>query len=77
MSVRKAHGWCWKNQANQANPTGLHLEFTGAEGRTMSVEMLFDGYETKSSVADYVNDLNTMASVLESSSPDENHAAAR
>jgi hypothetical protein len=72
LQVDKNIPWSKKNQANQANPTGLHLEFTGAEGRTMSVEMLFDGYETKSSVADYVKDLNTMASVLESSSPDEN-----
>ena len=35
------------NQANRRTTTGIHLEFTGAEGRSMSVELLFDGYETQ------------------------------
>jgi len=73
LQVDKNVPWQKKNQANQANPTGLHLEFTGAEGRTMSVELLFDEYETKDgSVAQAVKDLNWMASVLESTSKDEN-----
>lgn len=63
--------WSKKNQANQANPTGLHLEFTGAEGRSMSVEMLFDGYEQKKSVSDSVDALYTMASVIDPTSPSE------
>jgi hypothetical protein len=72
LQVDKNIPWSKKNQANQANPTGLHLEFTGAEGRTMSVELLFDGYEQKKSVAKPVEDLNKMASVWDGSSPDEN-----
>jgi phage protein U len=65
--------WQKKNQANQANPTGLHLEFTGAEGRTMSVELLFDEYETGASgkVVQAIKDLNWMASVLNSTSTKE------
>ncbi len=73
LQVDKNIPWQKKNQANQANPTGLHLEFTGAEGRTMSVELLFDEYETKDgSVASKVADLNKMASVIDGSSSDEN-----
>lgn len=73
LQVDKNVPWQKKNQANQANPTGLHLEFTGAEGRTMSVELLFDEYEKPNgSVAKAVKDLNWMASVLESTSTDEN-----
>jgi len=63
--------WSKKNQANQTNATGLHLEFTGAEGRSMSVELLFDGYEQKTSVSDSVNALYTMASVIDPASPNE------
>ena len=63
--------WSKKNQSNQTNATGLHLEFTGAEGRSMSVEMLFDGYEEKKSIADAVNTLYTMASVIDPTSPNE------
>lgn len=38
------------------------LEFTGAEGRSMSVELLFDGYETNTDVhTTYVDKLLTMA----------------
>jgi hypothetical protein len=73
LQIDKNVPWQKKNQANQANPTGLHLEFTGAEGRTMSVELLFDEYEKPNgTVAKAVKDLNWMASVLESTSKDEN-----
>lgn len=65
-------GWSKKNQANQANPTGLQLEFTGAEGRSMSVELLFDGYETKKSVATQIKMLQQMASVIDAKATDEN-----
>jgi len=73
LQVDKNVPWQKKNQANQANPTGLHLEFTGAEGRTMSVELLFDEYEKPDgSVSKAVADLNKMASVIKPDSDDEN-----
>jgi phage protein U len=73
LQVDKNIPWSKKNQANQANPTGLHLEFTGAEGRTMSVELLFDEYEKPNgSVAAAVAALNKMASVIDGESSDEN-----
>src|SRR5438876_667992 len=56
--------WQKKSQANKSNETGIQLEFTGAEGREMTLELLFDGFESGTSVADQIQTLNTMASVM-------------
>jgi hypothetical protein len=71
LQVDKSVPWQKKSQANQANQTGIQLEFTGAEGRSMTLELLFDGFEAKKSVAKQVDDLNWMASVLDPKAPDE------
>jgi hypothetical protein len=63
--------WQKKSQANKSNETGIQLEFTGAEGREMTLELLFDGYETGTSVADKIQTLNTMASVMNPNDADE------
>jgi hypothetical protein len=52
----------------KANANGLQVEFTGAEGRSMSLVLLFDGYETKGqagklTVTESVKLLQQMASV--------------
>jgi len=51
------------------------LEFTGAEGRTMSVELLFDGYEPEGGrsvdVAGQVKILEEMARVINPKSTEE------
>jgi hypothetical protein len=50
--------------------SGIHLEFTGAQGRSLSVELLFDGYEKGASsgfsvdVAGEVSKLEHLASVI-------------
>jgi len=52
----------------------LEVEFTGAEGRTMTVEMLFDGFEEKGrkvDVKDMVDRLTQMATVIDPESKDE------
>jgi hypothetical protein len=72
LQVDKSVPWQKKNQANKTDAVGIQLEFSGAEGRTMSVELLFDGYEGKKSVADPIKALNDMASVIDAKSPDEN-----
>ncbi len=55
---------------NKANANGLQLEFTGAEGRSMTVDMLFDVYEEKSlSVRDSVAILERLAAVRQPNSP--------
>src|SRR5687768_4789448 len=55
---------------------GIALEFTGAEGRSMSVEMLFDGYEPSNGrsvdVAAQVGILETLAAVRFPKSKKEN-----
>lgn len=51
----------------KGTPGQIKLEFTGAEGRSMSVELLFDGVEQKEAggkkVAQAIADLETLASV--------------
>ncbi|HUJ61582.1 MAG TPA: hypothetical protein VLX92_23920 [Kofleriaceae bacterium] len=64
--------WSKVNQANNSNTQGIHLEFTGAEGREVTVELLFDGYEQGASVADQVGALQTLASVWKPDSKKEN-----
>ena len=68
--------WSKVNQANQSQAAqggqGIHLEFTGAEGRSMSVELLFDGYEQKKSVAGNIANLEKLASVIDPTATDEN-----
>lgn len=62
--------------SNTSQPGEIRLEFTGAEGRTMQVELLFDGFETngatpKGTVAGSIADLETLASVRDPGSPDD------
>lgn len=71
LQVDKTVPWQKKSQANQAGQTGIQLEFTGAEGRSMTLELLFDGYEAKRSVSKQVDDLNWMASVIDPKSSEE------
>lgn len=72
LQVDKTVPWQKNPQANKSPEKGIQLEFTGAEGRSMSIELLFDGYETKTSVSDQVDALNKMASPIKAGSKDEN-----
>jgi hypothetical protein len=72
LQVDKSIPWKANPQANKSPEKGIQLEFTGAEGRTMTVEMLFDGYEETKSVARPIADLNKLASPLEPGNTDEN-----
>lgn len=57
---------------SSGNP--LEVEFTGAEGRSMTVEMLFDGYEPGGrfvSVVAEVAALTKLATVIDAESSDE------
>jgi uncharacterized protein (DUF736 family) len=69
LQIDKSVPW---QKHNKANANGLQLEFTGAEGRTMSVDLLFDGYEEKESVQGKVATLEKLATVRQpNSSQDE------
>jgi hypothetical protein len=70
------------NRNNNTNATasenvGIHLEFTGAQGRSLTIEMLFDGYEKsagdgfKVDVSAEVGKLETLASVRKPGSDKE------
>ena len=72
LQIDKSVPWKANPQANKSPEKGIQLEFTGAEGRTMTVELLFDGYEQNESVAPPIADLNKLASPLEPGSTDEN-----
>jgi len=37
-----------KSNSKSSEEKGIHLEFTGAEGRSISLELLFDNYESES-----------------------------
>src|SRR4051812_44638381 len=61
-----------KTGSSKGSP--LEVEFTGAEGRSMTVEMLFDGYEPKGRRVDVkceVDKLTKMATVIEAEVRDE------
>jgi hypothetical protein len=73
LQIDKSVPWSKVNEANKSNAgsdqtQGIHLEFTGAEGRSMSIELFFDGYEpngNKVDVAAKIKDLETLASVIQ------------
>ena len=64
---RKGHPW---QKHQKGNTDGLQYEFTGPDGRTMSVDFLFDGVEENQSVAGPVGILETLATVRDPSSTD-------
>lgn len=72
LQVDKSVPWQKNPHASKTPEKGIQLEFTGAEGRSLSVELLFDGFEEKKSVAKYITVLNTLASPLDAGSKDEN-----
>jgi hypothetical protein len=64
LQIDKTVPW---QKHNKSNATGLQMEYTGAEGREMSLELMFDGYEERQSVRDQVNKLETMATETQQS----------
>ena len=49
LQIDKTVPWSKVNEANKSNSgpdqsQGIHLEFTGAEGRSMSIELFFDQF---------------------------------
>ncbi|HWO21386.1 MAG TPA: hypothetical protein VNO30_21610 [Kofleriaceae bacterium] len=79
LQVDQTVPWKKPDSANQTGASGggggssqpMTLEFTGAEGRTMTVEFLFDGYEKNQSIAGQVGVLEKLASVRNPGEKDE------
>jgi hypothetical protein len=55
----------WTEHGNRA------VEFTGTKGRTVSVELLFDGYEDNQSIADPIDALEQLSTVRDANALDE------
>jgi len=77
LEIAKTVPWSKVNEANKSNQKaeqsqGIHLEFTGAEGRSLSLELLFDQAEVKGgSVAPIIEKLEKLASVRKPGNPKE------
>jgi hypothetical protein len=79
LQIDKTVPWSKVNEANKSNSgsdqsQGIHLEFTGAEGRSMSLELFFDGFEPQANyvdVAAQVKILEALASVIKPGSQKE------
>jgi Contractile injection system tube protein/Phage P2 GpU len=67
LQIQKNVPW---QKHQKGNTDGLQYEFTGAEGRTMTLDMLFDGVEEDESIADTVSILQTLAKVRDPTSSD-------
>jgi hypothetical protein len=66
------HSYSNKNGDTAKNDRGnLHLEFTGAEGRSMTIELMFDGYEKGKSVEGKVKELERLTNVMDPKASDE------
>jgi phage protein U len=72
LQIDKSVPWQKNPQSNKSPDKGIQLEFTGAEGRSMSLELLFDGFESGASIGGQVDMLNAMASPIKAGSTDEN-----
>jgi phage protein U len=68
LEINKSVPW---QKHNKANANGLQLEFTGAEGRTMTIDLLFDGYEEQASIQGSVAKLEKLATVREPNSSED------
>jgi len=67
LQIDKTVPW---QKHKKPNTDGLQYEFTGAEGRTMSLDLMFDGVEENESVSPLVSVLETLATVRDPSSTD-------
>lgn len=81
LQIDQTVPWQKNSQPNNSPDAGIQLEFTGAEGRSMSLELLFDGYETGDgalagqpgmTVSKAIANLNKLASPRTPGSSDEN-----
>jgi hypothetical protein len=84
LQIDRTVPWSPTGETNKDNKTdkaksnhGIHLEFTGAQGRSLSIELLFDQYEQHAgdgfsvSVAERVAKLEELASVRKPGSDKE------
>lgn len=77
LQIDKTISWSKTNESNKSNgegddQQGIHLEFTGAEGRSLTLELLFDEEVGEAAgVAASIKTLETLASVRKPGSKKE------
>jgi hypothetical protein len=84
LQIDRTVPWSPTGETNKDNKSdaakthqGIHLEFTGAQGRTLSIELLFDAFEKHAGdgfhvgIQDRINTLERLASVRKPGSKKE------
>jgi hypothetical protein len=67
VSIDKSIPW---SQHQKGNTDGLQWEFTGAQGRVTTIDLLFDGVEEDEDILDPILKLQTLAAVRDPGSTD-------
>lgn len=70
-STTSGSGGAAKPSGSEPDDDGMAQEFTGAQGRTVTVELLFDGTEGGISVRKTVDDLILLTRVMDPTNTDE------
>jgi hypothetical protein len=70
LAYQRSVPWAPHPLADKAAEDQMEVEFTGAQPRTMDLELLFDSFETNDSVKDLVDALDALAAVRDPASPD-------
>ena len=65
LTVDKQIPW---SQHQKGNTDGLQWEFTGSQGRTLNIDLLFDGVEENASIVDTLKILERLAAVRDPTS---------
>lgn len=76
LDISRAVSWKPTNSDNGAGaphkePARSDAEFLGGQGRSLSLELLFDGYETNRSIEPVLRDLDELASIIDPESHDD------
>ena len=74
IDLAKQASWSDPKTLKQRKGDLIDLEYTGAPARSMSLELLFDGYESDTSIEPIVDRLNELASPRDPDSKDEEWA---
>lgn len=65
LSYTRTVPWAAHELADKASKDQLEVEFTGAQPRSMEIELMFDGFETQETVQTQIEILDQLAEVDE------------
>ena len=70
LAYQRSVPWSAHPLADKGAADQMEVEFTGAQPRTMDLELLFDSFETSESVKELVDGLDELAAVRDPADPD-------